>query len=94
MKYVINATYGGFKVPAEVCEALNCDRWADNDEVRTSKELIEWVKNHSYEDLAIVEIPDNATDWELDEYDGWESIIAVIDGKIVHLETLDIEEKD
>lgn len=35
--------------------------------------------------LMVVEIPDNATDWELDEYDGLESIIYVADGKIHHI---------
>jgi hypothetical protein len=34
--------------------------------------------------LCVVEIPDNTTDWELDDYDGMESIIYVVDGKIYH----------
>lgn len=35
--------------------------------------------------LKVVEIPDEATDWEIDEYDGSESIIYVVDGKIQHI---------
>ena len=35
--------------------------------------------------LKVVEIPDEATDWEIDEYDGSESIICVVDGKIRHI---------
>lgn len=89
MMYVINANWGGFAVPDEVAEQIGCGRYAFDREhdVRTDERLIEWVKAHKDEtDLALVNIPDEATDWEMDEYDGWESIIAVIDGKIVHLE--------
>lgn len=34
--------------------------------------------------LEVVEIPEEATDWEIDEYDGQESITYVVDGKIYH----------
>lgn len=90
MLYVINAAFGGFSVPDEVMNALGCDRYAfhyEND-IRTDETLIEWVFEHRNvvgNDLALVDIPENATDWEIDEYDGFESIIAVVDGKIVHL---------
>ena len=36
-------------------------------------------------DLKVVEIPDDATDWELKEFDGMEQIIAVVNGKLVHI---------
>lgn len=32
--------------------------------------------------IEIVEIPDAATDWQINDYDGSESIIYVVDGKI------------
>lgn len=32
--------------------------------------------------IEVVEIPDNATDWAMDNYDGIESIIYVVDGKL------------
>ena len=35
--------------------------------------------------LEVVEIPDNTTDYEFDEEDGYESIIYVVDGKIHYL---------
>ena len=35
--------------------------------------------------LKVVEIPDEATDWKIDEYDGSESLIYVVDGKIQHI---------
>lgn len=87
MKYVINTTWGGFSVPTEVCERLKCDPYCfnvDEFDVRASSELIAWVEAHPDGDLGVVNIPDNATDWEINEYDGLEHIIAVVDGKIVH----------
>ena len=33
-------------------------------------------------ELEVVEIPDGATDYYLNEYDGMESIIYVLDGKL------------
>lgn len=35
--------------------------------------------------LKVVEIPDEATDWEIDVFEGNESIIYVVDGKIQHI---------
>lgn len=89
MTYVINANWGGFAVPNEIAEQIGCDRYAFKygHDIRTDERLIEWVKAHKGEtDLALVNIPDEATDWRMDEYDGWESILAVIDGKIVLLD--------
>lgn len=88
MKMVINADYGGFGLGVAeqyedwVCE-LECDRF--------NAELIEFVENHPDEcgDLAVINIPDEATDWEMDEYDGWESVIYVLNGKIVHADVDD-----
>ena len=90
MLYVINANYGGFSVPDEVMNTLGCGRYAFDysDDIRTNEVLIAWVREHCNNvgnDLALINIPDNATDWELNEYDGLESITAVVNGKIVHL---------
>lgn len=87
MKIVINEAYGGFAVPTEVREILGCDWYPLDDDairVRTSKELIDWVKVNPDSPLSIVDLPDEITDFEIDEYDGWENIIAVLDGKIKH----------
>lgn len=97
MMYVINAAFGGFSVPEEVASELGCGRYAfgyDGD-IRANEVLIAWVREHRDEtDLALVEIPEEATDWEMDEYDGFESIIAVVDGRIVHLHAWDFEEEE
>jgi len=50
-----------------------------SDEARTNNDLIELIENGkinvngNYADLRVVEIPDNV-EWEIDEYDGIESI--------------------
>ena len=81
MKVVLNKDYGGFGFGV-------ADQYEDLvfqfDEDRTAPELVAFVEEHPAEcgDLAAVEIPDTTTDWEVDEYDGWETIIYVVDGKI------------
>lgn len=91
MRIVINTCYGGFHIPAELCETCGLTRYADID--RTDLRLVEFVESHADEDglfcegcaeLEVVEIPDTCTDWELSEYDGLESITYVVDGKIRH----------
>ena len=32
--------------------------------------------------LKVIEIPDNATDWDIEDYDGIERIVYVVDGKL------------
>ena len=88
MKMVINADFGGFGFGVadqyEDCvRELECDRF--------NAELVEFVETHPDEcgDLAVITIPEEATDWEMNEYDGWESIIYVLNGKIVHAEVDD-----
>ena len=81
MKMVLNKDYGGFGFGV-------ADKYDDiiNRCERTDAELIELVETHPDEcgDLKVVEIPDEATDWEVDEYDGWESVTYVVDGKLHH----------
>lgn len=81
MRIVINADFGGFGYDvAEQFEDFVYKHSSD----RTNPDLIQFVENHPEEcgQLAIVEIPDNATDYMIDEYDGLESVIYVVDGKI------------
>lgn len=92
MKIVINRDYGGFSLSKKACKCLGID-WEYDDSlgVRTDSRLIELVERDAESAsgdcaaLVVVEIPDNATDYELDEYDGLEEIIAVVDGKIMHI---------
>lgn len=88
MIMVLNKAWGGFALPREFCEQFGCDKYDDIE--RTDPRIIEFVQTHGgeYEGdgvrLRAVEIPDTMTDWEMDEYDGVESIIYVVDGKIHH----------
>lgn len=83
MKMVINANYGGFGLNV----AEQYEDWVlDFEDDRTNAELVEFVKTHPNEcgDLKVITIPDDATDWEMNEYDGWESVIYVLGGKIIY----------
>lgn len=85
MKMVINNNYGGFGLDvAKKHEKWVCDLEGD----RANIKLVEFVENHPDEcgDLVVVTIPEEATDWEMNEYDGWESVIYVLNGKIVHVD--------
>lgn len=86
MKLVINKEFGGFSLPEEFCTQYNMKEYEDID--RTDDRLINFVENHGGHvevfcgDLVIAEIPDESTDYYIDEYDGLETVIYVLDGKI------------
>lgn len=91
MRIVINTCYGGFHIPNEFCETHGLTRYENID--RTNPELVEFVESHANKDgifcegcaeLEVVEIPDTSTDWEVSEYDGMETVIYVLNGKIYH----------
>ena len=89
MTLVLNRDWGGYSMPQDICDAYDLGDVWDTDIERNDLRLVKWVREHldehgKYGDLALVEIPDNCTDYEIDEYDGWESIIYVVDGKIYH----------
>ena len=81
MKLVINGTYGGYGYGvADEFEAL-VEKYEDD---RTAPELVAFVEGHPDDcgDLNVVEIPDESTDYLIDEYDGAETVYYVVDGKI------------
>lgn len=81
---------GGYEVPNELLEVLNCEEGDESEEIRTNPIFINWVeKNRNKTDFAIVNVSDEATDYEINEYDGWESVICVINGKIKYLKVED-----
>lgn len=82
MKIVINACFGGFGLSEEAYEFLGIpwDGYGfEFDEDRTNPELVKCVETlGEYADgmcakLKVVDIPDDV-DWEIDEYDGLESV--------------------
>lgn len=86
MKLVINKEYGGFSLPEEFCTQYNIEEYEDID--RTDNRLIDFIENRGgcvevyCGELVIAEIPDESTDYYIDEYDGLETVIYVLDGKI------------
>lgn len=88
MKLVINTSFGGFCLPDEFCELHGLERW--DDVLRDQPELVSYVEARGQVQtfggrLEVVEIPKEATDWELNQYDGLESITYVVDGKLHHI---------
>ena len=86
MKVIINVCFGGFGVKEEIEKKLGLDAMTE-DEIRYNSELIALIE--SGEDvsgycakLKVVELPNDCTDYYIDEYDGNESIIYVVDGKL------------
>lgn len=86
MRVVINVDFGGFSLPEEFCKKYNMDKYDDIE--RTDERLVQFVMSHKNNvkvfcgRLIAEEIPDNATDYIITEYDGAESIYYVLDGKI------------
>jgi hypothetical protein len=86
MKLVINTCYGGYGLSEEALAALGIEDYGDI--ARYDPRLIELVERDPIAaaddcaELCVVEIPDNATDYYIDEDDGCESVIYVVDGKI------------
>ena len=90
MFIVVNRCFGGFGLSQMAIEALGVEYDFEVD--RCDERLVNLINTFgseavsgTYAKLDVVEIPEDATDWELDEYDGCENIICVIDGKIQHL---------
>lgn len=93
MQYIIHPHFGGFHVPAPLRamytpDSMNYGYFFDEElehEFRTDPTAILWVQMNPECDLGVITIPDEATDWELDEYDGSEHVIAVVHGKLMHI---------
>ena len=84
MKIVINKCYGGFGLSKEAEELYvqkkNISGSLRGDILRNDSVLVEVVETLGdkasgiYSKLKVVEIPDDVTDWRIEEYDGWEHI--------------------
>lgn len=96
MKLVVNARYGGFVLSNEALEKLQKLKGTerinlDDDKTRADKDLVSIVEelgskaSENLSDLRVVEIPNEATDYYIENYDGVETVHYVIDGKIKHL---------
>lgn len=89
MKIVINECFGGFGLSEEAMNILKIDDdygidRADPALIKVVEELGDRASGCCAK-LAVVEIPDEATDYDISEYDGAESVIYVVNGKIHYL---------
>ena len=89
MKVIINNCFGGFSISDELERRLNLEGvWYDEDDIRTNPVAIAAVEENSNKasgccaNLRVVEVPDEATDYMVTEYDGAETLYYVLDGKI------------
>ena len=86
MKFVINDCFGGYEISKDLL-----DKYGEELAVlkRNNPKLVSAVEEFGEEEasgffanLRIVEIPNDSTDYYINEYDGAESIIYVKDGKL------------
>ena len=86
MKFVINDCFGGYGLSQEFLdkygEGLGSLERNDPKLVAAVEEFGLRNASGTYSALCIKEIPDDATDYSIEEYDGAESIIYVKDGKL------------
>lgn len=88
MKMIINDCYGGFGIRMDILEKLKLTAYSEDDDIiRSNPQLIKIIEagediSGDHAKLKVVEFPDESTDWYLDEDDGWESVIYVLDGKL------------
>ena len=92
MKIVLNECYGGFGLSdfgAKILGTHNPEREMSfgngNAMHETLAALVEKFGaqlNGEFANLEVFEIPDDVTDWEIDDYDGYESLLYVRNGKI------------
>lgn len=93
MVFVLNKCFGGFSVSDFAVERLGiADKYSFNNydplQVDALASLIaeygsEKCSGRSAK-LKVVEIPDACTDYEINDYDGVETITYVVDGKLYH----------
>lgn len=88
MKIVLNRCYGRYSLSNEACKKLNVDSKFSFDTDRMNERLVAVVEeNHDlasglHSDLRVIEFPDEATDYFIDSYDGFETLLYVLNGKI------------
>ena len=90
MKIVVNRCFGGYSLSKEAMDMLGATSAYDYEQcfLRADPKLVETVEtlgkaaNGRCADLQVVEIPDSATDWLVQEFDGMETVIFVFGEKI------------
>ncbi len=91
MKLVLNKCYGGFSLSRRAARALGLGYTYDDID-RADPQLVHLVERFGFEavsgehaHLRVVEMPPDISDWEINEYDGYETVTYVLNGKLYHL---------
>lgn len=80
MKVIINNCFGGFGIDENVVLGLGYSKYERySDALRTDPRIIAMVENGEnvgapYSNLIVATIPDDVTDWWVEEYDGLEEL--------------------
>lgn len=86
MKFVLNKDYGGFGLSKKAEKILrnSGDEAFERNDPRLVQVVEELGEDAStcYSDLRVIEVPDETTDYYIHDYDGIETLIYVVDGKI------------
>lgn len=91
MYVILNKCFGGFSLSEKACAQLNCSMYEYSEDLvglRSDYNLVACVDRLGDEadgpcaSLKKVWMPDDATDWDIHEYDGYETLIYVLDGKL------------
>lgn len=90
MKVVYNNDFGGFAWPGEIYQKFGI-HWNRHDRKnRTNPDIIAaleaYLSTNPDSDLRVIDIPDEATDWMIVDYDGLETVYCVIDGKLYYID--------
>ena len=90
MKIVVNKCYGGFSISEQAAHGLGITKEGFYTIRRDNPTLIEAIERFGSEyasgylaQLEVVDLPDNMTDFMIDEYDGFERVYYVVNG-IIH----------
>lgn len=90
MEIILNKSYGTFSLSDECAKKFHLDKYDDSNKTRTNPALIAEVEENpdfasgTFSSLYVVNIPDEATDYEINEYDGYEEITYVLNGRLYH----------
>lgn len=87
MKVVLNKLFGGFSLSEEFCKAYpQFDRYREEQD---NQELIKCIEEFGINKaqgrsalFQIVELPQGTTDYYINEYDGYDELIYVVDGQL------------
>ena len=97
MKILRNRKYGGYSISENVLDKVGIDRedigWPRYSDImfgysdRDNPKLIDFFEHRPeyLGDLEVVEVPDEATDYRIFDYDGAETVFYVVNGHIFEI---------